>query len=53
MENRSSFFLLTTSVGYSQIKYPEFKIDSGFSTFNSELSFKEGITSEINHGRLI
>lgn len=53
MENRSSFFLLTTSVGYSQIKYPELKVDSGFSTFNSELSFKEGITSEINHGRLI
>ncbi len=53
MENRSSFFSLTTSVSYSQIKHPELKIDLGFSTFNSELSFKEGIASQINHPWLI
>lgn len=53
MENRSSFFLLTTSVDYSQIKHPELKVDSGFSTFNSELSFKESIASQINHGQLV
>jgi hypothetical protein len=38
MENRNSFFFLTTSVGYSQMKLPELKTYSGFKTFNEELS---------------
>jgi hypothetical protein len=43
MENRNSFFFLTTSVGYSQKKLPELKTHSGFKTFNSELSSLRGL----------
>ncbi|QFS45599.1 hypothetical protein GXM_03076 [Nostoc sphaeroides CCNUC1] len=53
MENRNSFFFLTTSVGYSQIKLPELKTYSGFRTFKLRTLFSEGIASQINHEWLI